>query len=41
MSFINAIWELIKIVGSLTILALIIGILIIMVQTIVEIIKKE
>ncbi len=41
MSFINAIWELIKIVGSLAILALVIGILIITVQSVMEAIKKE
>lgn len=40
MSFINTIWELIKIVGSVAILALVIGILIITVQSVMKAIKK-
>lgn len=41
MNLINTIWELIKIVGSVAILALVTGILIITVQSVMETIKKE
>lgn len=41
MNLLNVIWELIKIVGSIAFLALVIGILIITVQSIIEVIKEE